>query len=129
VPLTSLNHVNIWTTRLTETIAFYEQALGLRVGFRPPAIKTPGAWIYDPTDTPVIHLMDAAAEGKDQQFGGGAIDHIAFDASDFEALSAHLTQLGLPFRTQMFPGMTLRQIFVDDPNGVTVELNFRGDDA
>jgi hypothetical protein len=31
---------------------------------------------------------------------------------------------GIPFRERRVPGMALDQIFLEDPNGVTIELNF-----
>ena len=41
-------------------------------------------------------------------------------------MQGKLTTRGLLFKTGAFADLGLRQIFVDDPNGVTVELNFRG---
>ena len=35
-----------------------------------------------------------------------------------------LAALGLAFRERMVPGGALRQLFVPDPEGVMVELNF-----
>ena len=39
-------------------------------------------------------------------------------------MKAKLTAAGVGFRDRVVPGMTLRQIFVPDPEGVMVELNF-----
>lgn len=35
-----------------------------------------------------------------------------------------LEQNGVPFRERRVPGMPLHLLFVEDPNGVTVELNY-----
>ena len=135
MPARKLEHFNIWTTQCEETIRFYVEILGLTVGPR-PAVGIPGAWLYDSTKTPVVHLVDvekssaeelAAAGGRDIDSlnGSGSIDHIAFEAADFEELSAKLTAAGLKFRIAGIPAISLRQIFVADPNGIVIELNFR----
>ena len=135
MPVRKLDHYNIWTTRLEETVKFYVDILGLQVGARPP-VALPGAWLYDATNTPVVHLVDvknsksadlAAAGNRDiaTLSGSGSIDHIAFDASDFEDISSRLRVAGLKFREDGIPAINLRQLFVNDPNGVQLELNFR----
>jgi catechol 2,3-dioxygenase-like lactoylglutathione lyase family enzyme len=134
-----LDHYNIRTGRIAETIAFYTQVLGLRQGDRPST--RPGAWLYDRTDIPVVHvsgvdLSDAqamreleahlGARDLDSLNGSGAIDHVAFEGPDYEGTRAHLQKLGVPFTEREVKAISLRQLFVVDPNGVTVELNFRG---
>ncbi len=57
--------------------------------------------------------------------GSGSIDHVAFDASDFDDISSRLSVAGLKFREDGIPAINLRQLFVNDPNGVQLELNFR----
>ena len=56
--------------------------------------------------------------------GSGNVDHIAFEASDLEATRRALTEAGLPFREAVVPRDGTIQIFVRDPDGVMVELNF-----
>jgi catechol 2,3-dioxygenase-like lactoylglutathione lyase family enzyme len=136
MPAKRLDHYNIWSTRLDETVRFYVDVLGLTVGPRPP-FGLPGAWLYDSTNSPVVHLVDvakstaadrAAAGNRDITTlnGSGAIDHVAFEASDFEDLCSRLRAAGLKYREDGIPSINLRQIFVNDPNGVQLELNFRG---
>jgi catechol 2,3-dioxygenase-like lactoylglutathione lyase family enzyme len=57
--------------------------------------------------------------------GGGAIDHVAFECDDYDAMLGKIRDRGLPYRENFVPSVPLRQIFVNDPSGVTVELNFR----
>ena len=114
----SLHHVNIRALDLERTIAFYVEAVGLAEGFRPP-FPFPGAWLYD-GERPAVHLT--VATGLD---GGAspAVDHVAFafDALD-EALS-RLDRLNLSHtQPTPVPGTKIRQCFLKDPNGVTVEL-------
>ena len=56
--------------------------------------------------------------------GSGAFDHIAFRAKDAESLISRLKAKGYPFRERKVPDMDLFQVFVEDPNGITVELNY-----
>jgi catechol 2,3-dioxygenase-like lactoylglutathione lyase family enzyme len=139
-----LDHYNIRTFRIDETVDFYVDLLGMRDGpFMAP--RSMGAWLYDTTDRPVVHLIaidpdnPEAAVGRIRERleglgepvdmstwrGGGAIDHIAFECDDYDGQIAKLGERGIPFRESFVPSINLRQIFVNDPNGVTVELNFR----
>jgi catechol 2,3-dioxygenase-like lactoylglutathione lyase family enzyme len=56
----------------------------------------------------------------------GALDHIAFRGQDLEATRALLRAKGLDFKERPVPGKPLFQVFVRDPDGVLIELNFRG---
>ena len=134
-----LDHYTIRTARTQETVAFYTSVLGLRSGYRPST--RPGAWLYDRTDVPVVHVsgidttdakalkeLEAHLGHKDAATlnGSGAIDHVAFEGPDFAGARTHLESLGIPFTERDVPQLSLKQLFVTDPNGVTVELNFRG---
>lgn len=54
----------------------------------------------------------------------GNFDHVAFVADDFEGMRARFQRMGLKFREQEVPGIRLRQLFVQDPNKVMIEINF-----
>jgi len=56
----------------------------------------------------------------------GVIDHIAFLASDPDKFVAHLKDLGVSVRPRNFPESQLYQLFIKDPDGLTIELNFFG---
>ena len=55
----------------------------------------------------------------------GSIDHIAFNATDYSATIALLEDRGYQYRLNRIADIGLRQIFVQDPNAITIELNFR----
>ena len=120
--ITGLDHVNIRTADMATTKALFVDVLGLREGWRPP-FPFPGAWLYA-GDKDVIHLVEVAAPAAASD--GAALDHFAFDISDYDEVLARVEKTGLPFRTAPTPGTSVRQIFVRDPNGVTVELNCKG---
>jgi catechol 2,3-dioxygenase-like lactoylglutathione lyase family enzyme len=126
-----IDHINIDTVKPSETIAFYTDVLGLEN--RPdqrPGDMGDGAWLFC-GDTAVVHLNfhDAesdAAERLERGTRSGAFNHIAFAGTDFDGTCATLDRLGLSYRSNDRPEIALKQIFVQDPNGVAVEINING---
>ena len=57
---------------------------------------------------------------------GSSLDHFAFDVEDYDEALRRVEATGLTFRTLETPGTTVRQIFIRDPNGVSIELNWKG---
>jgi len=141
----TLEHCNIRTFDLEATVRFYEEVIGLRGG---PVPGSPGrgAWLYDEGGVPVIHLISLDPDRREEalaEIGGrlgelagkldpktmqgtGMIDHVAFRCEDYDMMLARIEARGLPCRCFAIPSHDLRQIFLNDPNGVTLELNFRG---
>jgi catechol 2,3-dioxygenase-like lactoylglutathione lyase family enzyme len=129
------------TPNVERSALFYEKSMGMLRGARPP-FKFPGAWLYrtsvngeivgsavvhiigiDPNDMSGLkdYLGDKPAPGAT---GSGALDHIAFTASGIADMYARLRQHGIAFRERKVPNMDLHQIFIEDPDGVTIELNY-----
>jgi len=52
------------------------------------------------------------------------IDHMAFTASGLAAMKARIEAAGLEYRLQKQPGAGTWQMFLSDPNGAKVELDF-----
>src|SRR3569833_4646279 len=117
-----LDHFNIRTRNLAETVRFYEDVLGLEKGAR-PNFAFPGAWMYS-EGKPVVHLVDISSTNEPQKPESGVVDHIAFVSRGFSAMQERLSKSGFDFRTQAVPGNELWQIFLTDPNGVVIELFF-----
>ena len=117
-----LDHYNVSTRKLQETVQFYETVLGLSNGARPP-FNFPGAWLYS-EGHPVLHLNDISPTDKQQRPDSGVIDHVAFGSRGFEEMKQHLAAKGVPFRINQVPNSRRWQIFLDDPNHVLIELNF-----
>jgi catechol 2,3-dioxygenase-like lactoylglutathione lyase family enzyme len=123
--LIRMEHYNIHTTKLAETVDFYTRVLGMKNGDRPP-FDFPGAWLYI-GDTPVVHLIDVGKDfksGREGQFGTGTLDHVAFEARDLPTMRALLAREHVKFSERVVPRSGAIQIFVDDPNGLTLELNY-----
>jgi len=117
-----LDHYNVSTRRLKETVQFYEDVLGFENGPR-PEFDFPGAWLYS-AGHPVLHLNDISETDKQQPSDSGVIDHVAFGSRGFEGMKRHLTAKGVPYRVNQVPNSTRWQIFFYDPNNVEIELNF-----
>jgi catechol 2,3-dioxygenase-like lactoylglutathione lyase family enzyme len=115
--LSRLDHVTILCSDLARSRAFYAQALGLVDGDRPP-FDFPGAWLWL-DDRAVVHLVGGRNQGIT---GTGSFDHVAFAATDLEGTRQRLADAGIAFRETAVPGRPLHQIFLNDPDGVMVEL-------
>lgn len=127
MPVT-FGHINIRTSRLDETIAFYRALFDFTVGEAATmADQTGNAWLFDSEGWPVIHL-NALRDGDDfDPARRSALDHVAFNCPDLPDMRRRLAAIGADYREAQsrVPGMT--QINVHDPNGVKVELTFGAD--
>jgi len=117
-----LDHFNIRTRNLGDTVRFYEEVLGLQKGQR-PNFAFPGAWMYSEGKA-VVHLVDIAATTEPQKPDSGVVHHVAFASRGFDDMKQRLTAKEMQFEARQVPGGELWQIFVDDPNGVMIELNY-----
>lgn len=137
--LNSLDHCSIRTVKLEETRDFYVDILGMTDGDRPD-FPFPGAWLYV-DGTAVVHLVGVDPDdpsGLQEYLGGeisaealdgsGAFDHIAFRAKEPGTVRGRLKKHGYPYRERKVPNMDLFQIFVEDPNGIMIELNYWNED-
>ncbi len=133
MPLTKLEHYLVLTDDIEATRDFYVQALGMQVGFRPP-LGFPGYWVYV-GDTPCIHIAEWQSYTEHSHGQGvpvstrahstGCVDHIAFNAYDYAEVVARLDRYGVRAARNDVPGAKLRQLFLEDPNGVKIEINVR----
>jgi len=117
-----LDHFNIRTRKFAETVRFYEEALGLENGAR-PNFGVPGAWMYS-EGRPVVHLVDISQTHEAQKPNSGVVHHVAFASRDFAGMKRRLAERGIAFDSRQVPDVGIWQIFVADPNGVMIELNY-----
>lgn len=141
--INKLAHYSIRTTDLESSRRFYTEILGFRVGFRPP-FQFPGLWLYmgdDEQEYGTVHIIGIdpndpqglidylGDKSLDSLQGTGTVDHIAFTATDLAAMRANLKDRGLDFRERTVPALGLHQLFLTDPSGVTIELNYPAAEA
>lgn len=128
MPIRGLNHYNLRASRamLDGLRDFYCKVVGLREGARPP-FGNFGYWLYA-GERAVLHLSEARPDEVHLANVNGTFDHVAFDCAGRAQTEAHLGSLDVPFRTAEVPVTGLVQLFLKDPAGNGVELNFSRDD-
>jgi hypothetical protein len=105
---------------------------------------TPPAWLYDDSGEAIVHLLSvdpvdpegdyarrtAFRGGPDRRFplrfsGSGSIDHIALACDNWDDMISRLKEHEVSFCENHIPAMNVHQLFITDPNGVMLELNFQ----
>jgi catechol 2,3-dioxygenase-like lactoylglutathione lyase family enzyme len=123
-----LDHVNIRVKDPAATIAFFNDVLGM------PSSPERKYWLADATGKAVVHVGSADMDYPSDSWrpfkardDSGAIHHVALSCSGYDAVLARLEQRSLNHHINDVPQMHLKQIFVAEPGGVLLELNFRGE--
>jgi catechol 2,3-dioxygenase-like lactoylglutathione lyase family enzyme len=141
-----IDHYSIRTLDVEASRRFYTEIIGLKVGPRPP-FNFPGVWLYkgEPPvglDNPennygMVHVMgvdrdnpqaliDYMGGADPDTLGGstGALDHIALAVTGRAGMLERCRRSNVSFFERTVPALGLHQVFIKDPNGVTIELNF-----
>ena len=138
MPLHHLEHFLIQTADMARTRDWYVNVLGFSEGAHPD-FKFPVCWLYIGA-TDVIHITQGGADvsanrkqylgqQSDALSGTGVIDHMAFRCTGLKDMMAHLETLKVPFTKRQVDDQGLFQLFLLDPNGVKIELNFANAEA
>jgi catechol 2,3-dioxygenase-like lactoylglutathione lyase family enzyme len=138
MPLKHLEHFLIQCADVAATRDWYVNTLGFEEG-PPPDFKFPVCWLYlDGRD--VIHITEGGkntsanrktylGQQSDALEGTGVIDHMAFRCTQLGDMMAHLAARGVEFKRRQVDDQGLFQLFLFDPNGVKIELNFEASEA
>ena len=139
MPLSRIEHYLIAADDMERTRDWYRDVLGMEEGWHPD-FGFPVCWMYlEGKD--VVHIGASAKHagevqkaylgriGEDSGAGTGAIDHIAFRAKGLKDTMAHLRRHKIEFNERRANGQALYQLFMHDPNGIKVELNFDAAEA
>ena len=116
-----INHINVRTSDIKSSAAFFEDVLGLQFRETPLPQSRTGHWLYDSNDNPIIHLRIKEAAGEST----GAMDHIALNCANRTTVISALESRGIDYRlidNMVTDGLT--QLFFTDIHGITWELNF-----
>jgi glyoxylase I family protein len=125
------DHINVLTADIDATRDFFVDVLELTVGTRPP-FRSPGYWLYQDAQ-PVVHISDASNHEQThvEDIGAvrtsakhAAVDHVAFRCEGYVETTLRLRRIGLAFHEADIPFIGDRQVFVDGPDGLTLELIF-----
>ena len=124
----ALDHRGIRTSKLESTRHFYEELLGLKNGYRPSAFDTEGYWLYA-GESPIIHLVEdlgASGDGGETQretlANSGGDNHIALACTEARKVVDRLAGADIPYWDRLVKKPLMYQVFVEDPNGILVEL-------
>lgn len=133
MPLHLLEHFLVMTDDVDATRDFYRDVLDFREGFR-PELEFLGHWLYL-GDIPVIHIADwetYTAHSKrlgipvtTRASSTGVFDHVAFNGTNLQEMIDRLEARGIAYERNDVPGINLVQLFLNDPNGLKLELNYR----
>jgi catechol 2,3-dioxygenase-like lactoylglutathione lyase family enzyme len=126
MPLLNLHHIAIRAPDLEGSKRFYTEVLGLTDDPRRPNVPgVPGNWLNIVT-TQIHTFAGHTAVQRDgkRYFGIESIDHVAFQARDFDGMKRRLDEHGIEWRQLDQPSANIWQLFFHDPNGVLFELNF-----
>ena len=133
MPLSHIEHFLVQTADMEKTRDWYVRVLGMRVGPNPD-FKFPVCWLYI-GDQDVVHVTEGGRNVSESRkkyvgqqsealSGSGVVDHIAFRATGLRETIEHLRSLGVEFRQRQVSDQGLYQLFLFDPNGIKIELNF-----
>ena len=136
MPITELNHYLLVAKNLEKTRDFYQKVLGLELAAERPDFGFPGYWLKAGEHI-CVHLASQAPNKIRDNFllkkhprgtkGSGSVDHIAFLARDPEEVRKRIRKHKVEMHYRSFPDAKLFQIFLKDPDDVTIELNFLGE--
>ena len=107
-----LDHVNLQTTRLAESVAFYRDVIGLDRRDPPGLNSGQIQWMHDEQGRGILHLTTVGSLPGDQPAaldgnGTGAVHHVALDCRGHDAMIAKLEMPG-----------AAHTLVTDDPNGM-----------
>ena len=136
MPITELNHYLLVAKNLEKTRDFYQKVLGLELAAERPDFGFPGYWLKAGEHI-CVHLASQVPNKIRDNFllkkhprgttGSGSVDHIAFLARDPEEVRKRIRKHKVEMHYRSFPDAKLFQIFLKDPDDVTIELNFLGE--
>jgi catechol 2,3-dioxygenase-like lactoylglutathione lyase family enzyme len=118
-----LDHVTLRVPvgKLQRIELFYRDLFGMTPGPRPD-FPFPGLWLYH-LGRPTVHIAATLGDDAGPAGTGECIDHFAFRATDAPAWRARLARLAIDYQEAARP-LAGYQIFVRDPVGTRIELNF-----
>jgi len=137
--LTHIEHFLVAADDIDATRDWYARVLGMQPGPHPD-FGFPVHWMYV-GGVDIVHIGPSAKSAGDIQkkylgrtsqdagSGTGAIDHIAFRASGLRDMLQHLRHERVSFTQRRANGQALFQLFLHDPNGIKIELNYSADEA
>ena len=139
MPISHIEHFLVASDDIDATRDWYARVLGMTSGHHPD-FGFPVHWMYV-DDIDIVHIGPSARQAGEIQKkylgrtsqkteeGTGALDHIAFRATGLRQMLEHLKREKVPFTQRRANGQALFQLFLYDPNGIKIELNYAAQEA
>jgi catechol 2,3-dioxygenase-like lactoylglutathione lyase family enzyme len=139
MPISHIEHFLVAADDIDATRDWYARVLGMKPGAHPD-FGFPVHWMYL-GDTDIVHIGPSARQAgeiqkkflgrtsQDTGAGTGALDHIAFRATGLRGMLEHLKKEKVFFTRRRANGQALFQLFLYDPNGVKIELNYASEEC
>lgn len=129
MPVTGFNHFNLRARRplLEDLRDFYIDVIGMQPGLRPP-LKSYGYWLYVGPHA-LLHLSEAAPDEDRSADVSSTFDHVALTCTGMAEFELRLRTHGVEYTRQHVAPTGQHQVFLRDPAGNGVELNFSARDA
>ena len=122
-----LDHFNITAPAdLIERVRdFYVEVIGLSEGGRPDFMSR-GFWLYAGSE-PLVHLTTSDGGDARTPAARSTFDHVAFSCEGLREFVERLERAGVEYELDEVASLEQVQIFLRDPAGVGLELNFTGE--
>jgi catechol 2,3-dioxygenase-like lactoylglutathione lyase family enzyme len=139
MPISHIEHFLVAADDIDATRDWYARVLGMKPGPHPD-FGFPVHWMYL-GDADIVHIGPSARQAgeiqkkflgrtsQDAGAGTGALDHIAFRATGLRGMLEHLKKEKVFFTQRRANGQALFQLFLYDPNGVKIELNYASEEC
>lgn len=124
---TGTDHITIWGSNPTDTIAFYRDLLGMALVLRQPNLDDPDQThlFFDTGDGRIltVFVSEERTSSRHQQGGVGAVHHLCFsiDPERVEDVMAALEADGRGYN--VFDRGIFYSLYTRDNNGLVIELS------
>ncbi|MXV62843.1 VOC family protein [Natronorubrum sp. JWXQ-INN-674] len=128
VHTTGTDHITIWGSNEEDTIAFYQDILGMPLVLRQPNLDDPSQThlFFDTGDGRILTFFvsdDRPSNQRGQRGGVGAVHHLCFsiDPDEYEDTMDALEDAGHQYN--VFDRGIFHSIYTTDNNGLVIELS------
>lgn len=117
--ITGIHHISLVVSDIERARAFYGSTLQLRELVRPP-FDFAGAWYA--LGTQQLHLIEDKQGSRQNDEIKTRGRHVAFQVDEVDHVIQFLQQRDIPLVEKKFSKSGFHQIFMNDPDGNTIEF-------
>ena len=138
VTIIRLAHYAIHTSDLEASRRFYTEVMGFRVGYR-PSFPFPGIWLYqheEQSEFGIVHIIGLDPDDPKNLEGYWGIGSTSHEVAPIRSITSHSWRKTgrkcaprcqahrVDYVERSVPELGLHQVFLVDPSGITLELNY-----